>query len=63
MINDIAIQATGLTKKFGQLKALDNFNIQVSQGEVHGFLGPNGSGKSTTIRVLLGLLKKNQRPG
>lgn len=47
-----------LTKKFGTLAALDNFDMAVHEGEVHGFLGPNGSGKSTTIRVLLGLLKK-----
>lgn len=47
-----------LTKNFGSVKALDGFNLEVRPGEVHGFLGPNGSGKSTTIRVLLGLLKK-----
>lgn len=52
------IEARGLTKKFGAVTALDEFNLTVRAGEVHGFLGPNGAGKSTTIRVLLGLLNK-----
>lgn len=47
-----------LTKTFGSFAALDNFDLTVQSGEVHGFLGPNGAGKSTTIRILLGLLKK-----
>lgn len=52
------IEVKGLVKKFGKFKALDGLDLTVSKGEVHGFLGPNGSGKSTTIRILLGLLKK-----
>ncbi len=52
------IEVNKLVKKFGQFKALDGLNLEVTQGEVHGFLGPNGSGKSTTIRVLLGLMQK-----
>ena len=52
-----AVEAVGLRKSFGQTKALDNFDLTVSQGEVHGFLGPNGAGKSTTIRALLGQLR------
>jgi ABC-type multidrug transport system, ATPase component len=51
-----AITASHLTKSFGSTKALDDLNLHVATGEVHGFLGPNGAGKSTTIRVLLGLL-------
>src|SRR5258706_11433254 len=52
-----AISGSGLTKRFGQTRALDGLDLTVAQGEVHGFLGPNGSGKTTTIRVLLGLLR------
>ena len=52
-----AISVTDLVKTFGRVRALDGLDLDVSTGEVHGFLGPNGSGKSTTIRVLLGLLR------
>ena len=48
---------SGLRKTFGTTAALDGLDLEVSRGEVHGFLGPNGSGKSTAIRVLLGLLR------
>ncbi len=51
------IHTEGLTKVFGNVRALDGLDLTVHPGEVHGFLGPNGSGKSTTIRVLLGLMK------
>lgn len=52
-----AISVAGLVKTFGATRALDGLDLEVTTGEVHGFLGPNGSGKSTTIRVLLGLLR------
>ena len=52
------IQTEKLVKKFGHLTALNELDLRVKVGEIHGFLGPNGSGKSTTIRILLGLMKK-----
>ena len=52
----MAIQAHGLTKRFGDLVAVDRVDLEVPKRQVYGFLGPNGSGKSTTIRMLCGLL-------
>ncbi len=57
MSDDVAIRATGLTKRFGALAAVDGVDLTVRRREVYGFLGPNGSGKSTTIRMLCGLLR------
>ncbi|MXV62887.1 ATP-binding cassette domain-containing protein [Natronorubrum sp. JWXQ-INN-674] len=48
-----AIDTTGLTKRYGQLTAVDDLDLTVEEGEVFGFLGPNGAGKSTTINMLL----------
>ncbi|MFC4784942.1 ATP-binding cassette domain-containing protein [Nocardioides sp. MAHUQ-72] len=53
------IEIAGLVKTFGNTRALDGLDLVVEQGQIHGFLGPNGSGKSTTIRVLLGMLRKD----
>ena len=53
---DIAIRASGLTKRFGALTAVDALDLDVPRARIYGFLGPNGSGKSTTIRMLCGLL-------
>ncbi len=55
---DQVIEAHELTKNFGNVRALDGLELDVTRGEVHGFLGPNGAGKSTTIRILLGLIHK-----
>jgi len=52
----VAIRARGLSKRFGQLVAVDRVDLDVPARHVYGFLGPNGSGKSTTIRMLCGLL-------
>lgn len=57
---DTAIRARGLTKRFGQLVAVDHVDLAVPARHVYGFLGPNGSGKSTTIRMLCGLLTPSE---
>lgn len=57
MSESAVIAVEGLNKSFGRFRALTDLDLQVEQGQVHGFLGPNGAGKSTTIRVLLGLLR------
>jgi ABC-2 type transport system ATP-binding protein len=51
------IDIRGLQKRFGRVQALEGLDLEVGEGEVHGFLGPNGAGKTTTIRVLLGLIR------
>jgi ABC-2 type transport system ATP-binding protein len=52
-----AVVTSGLTKRYGRVRALEDLSLQVEEGEVFGFLGPNGAGKTTTIRLLLGLLR------
>ena len=54
-----SIKIRDLRKSFGPTVALDGLDLTVREGDVHGFLGPNGSGKSTTIRILLGLLRRD----
>jgi ABC-2 type transport system ATP-binding protein len=60
MSSEFAIQARGLTKQFGDLRAVSALDLNVPRGQIYGFLGPNGSGKSTTIRMLCGLLTPTQ---
>jgi ABC-2 type transport system ATP-binding protein len=55
--SNFAIEIDRMTKRFGEVLAVDDLSLTVSPGEVFGFLGPNGAGKSTTIRVLLGLIR------
>src|SRR6185503_1872268 len=57
--SDRAITVSGLVKTFGRTRALDGLDLTVNTGEVHGFLGPNGAGKSTTLRILVGLYRKD----
>ncbi len=54
------ITLEGLTKIFGDFKAVDDVSLEVGRGEIFGFLGPNGAGKTTTIKMLAGLLKPDQ---
>jgi len=53
---DIAIEAKGLTMRFGDFTAVDHVNFRIQRGEIFGFLGSNGCGKSTTMKMLTGLL-------
>ena len=52
-----AIEIDGLTKRFGQVLAVDQLSFAVPRGTITGFLGPNGAGKTTTLRMLLGLVE------
>lgn len=52
----IAVRAEGLSKRYGDVDALADLNLEVPEGEILGCLGPNGAGKTTTIRLLLGLV-------
>ena len=52
----IAVDVHGLTKSFGDVTALDDFEMRIAAGQVHGLVGPNGAGKTTLLRVLFGLV-------
>ena len=51
-----ALQVQGLTKRYGDLVAVDDLTLQIKKGEIFGFLGPNGAGKTTAINMMVGLL-------
>ena len=55
-----AIVVSNLTKRFGELVAVDHISFKVKRGEFFGFLGPNGAGKTTTIRMLTGVIKPDE---
>src|SRR5574339_1100812 len=55
--NDLVINTEGLSKSFGEVRALKSLDLRVPQKSIFAFLGPNGAGKTTTIKLLLGLLK------
>jgi ABC-2 type transport system ATP-binding protein len=63
MAGDLAIDVAGMTKRFGNLTAVDGIDLKVRTGEICGFLGPNGSGKTTFIRMLCGLLRPDAGSG
>ncbi|MDO4772101.1 MAG: ABC transporter ATP-binding protein [Bacillota bacterium] len=54
------IKFVGLTKCFGDLKAVDDLNFEIAEGEIFGFVGSNGAGKSTTIKIATGLMKPTE---
>jgi ABC-2 type transport system ATP-binding protein len=54
------VETKALTKRYGELTALDSLSISVDAGQILGFIGPNGAGKTTTIRILVGLLRPTE---
>lgn len=59
-MENTVVRISGLVKRYKELTALDNFNLEIKQGEILGLLGPNGSGKTTTINCLLSLLSHDE---
>jgi len=60
---DLVLQTRGLSKSYGEVRALDTLDLRVPRGSIVGFLGPNGAGKSTTIKLLLGLIHPSAGSG
>lgn len=59
MNESLSIAANGLTKRFGDVTAVNDLSLNIHRGEIYGFLGLNGAGKTTTIRMLLGMIKSS----
>jgi ABC-2 type transport system ATP-binding protein len=57
MDHTLAVDATGVTKNFGAVRAVDDISVRVAAGEVYGVLGPNGAGKTTFLRMIFGLIR------
>jgi ABC-2 type transport system ATP-binding protein len=57
---DLAVEVHGLTKRYGDITAVDRISFETKRGEIFGFLGPNGAGKTTTIRILTGIIKPDE---
>jgi len=58
MSKNIIIQTKNLTKYYGKSRGIENFDLEIYQGEIFGLLGPNGAGKTTVVRTLLDLIRK-----
>jgi ABC-2 type transport system ATP-binding protein len=56
----VILRASALTKRYGDLVAVDGLSLEVGRGEILGFLGPNGAGKTTTLKMLCGLMRPDQ---
>lgn len=59
-MNDFSVEATGLSKYFGDFKAVDNVSLAVPAGSIYGVLGPNGAGKTTSLRMTLGIIDPDE---
>ena len=59
MNSDVALEVSGLSKRYGDVLALNDISLTVNKGDLFGFLGPNGAGKTTTINLLTGLGRVN----
>src|SRR6476659_4726023 len=57
MNDDMAIEASGLAKSYGDVRVLDGVDLRVARGSVFALLGPNGAGKTTTVRILATLIR------
>ncbi|HXC61945.1 MAG TPA: ATP-binding cassette domain-containing protein, partial [Nitrospiria bacterium] len=55
-----AVEMKGVTKFYGNVRALDGLSLEVQEGEIFGLLGPNGAGKTTTIKILITLLRPTE---
>ena len=58
--SDLAVEAVGLTRLYGDHRAVDGLDLGIRRGEIYGFLGPNGAGKSTAVKVLCTLLRPSE---
>ena len=58
-MSDVIVEVEGVSKRFGEVNAVDDFSFSVERGQVYGLLGPNGAGKSTTLRMIMGLERPN----
>ena len=56
----MSVEVKGVTKIYGEQRAVDNLSFQVNSGEILGFLGPNGAGKSTTMKIITGYLQADE---
>ena len=59
-MSDYAIEASGMSKRYGDVVAVDHISLRVPAGTIFGFLGPNGAGKTTVIKILLGLITPDE---
>ena len=59
-MEEIMLKIEGLTKVYGDKKAVDNLDLHIQKGEIYGFIGHNGAGKTTTIKACCGILDFDQ---